>query len=126
MRQRRYSERGFLSITAVLSLLFLGALIFVAFRLIPPYIDNYELQDAISNLVRTATYAPVTEQELRQTIKKRAEELGIELDDRQLVVQKNKSSVNISAQYDVTVDLLAREVVLHFQPSAGNRNITAR
>ena len=126
MRQRRYSEQGFLSVSAVLALLFVGALIFLAFKLLPPYINNYQFQDDLENIVRTATYSPVSEQDIRQTVMKQAREMGIVLDDRQVVVQKAKSSVDISVQYEITVDLMVREVVLSFQPSAGNRNITAR
>ena len=126
MRHRRCSEQGFLSISAILSLLFVGALIFLAFKLLPHYINNYQLQSEIENMVRTATYSPVSEQDIRQTVMKQAREMGIVLDDRQVVVQKAKSSVNISVQYEVPVDLLAREIVLSFNPSAGNRNITAR
>ena len=126
MRPRRCSEQGFLSISAILSLLFVGALIFLAFKLLPPYINNYQFQDELENMVRTATYSPVSEQDIRQTVMKQAREMGIVLDDRQVVVQKAKSSVDISVQYEITVDLMVREVVLSFQPSAGNRNITAR
>ncbi|MBI4443288.1 MAG: DUF4845 domain-containing protein [Acidobacteria bacterium] len=126
MRQRRYSEHGFLSVSAILSLLFVGVLIFLAFKLLPPYISNYQFQAAIEDMVRIATYSPVSEQEIRQTVMQRADEMGIMLDDRQVIVQKAKSSVNISVQYEVPVDLLAREIVLSFNPSAGNRNITAR
>jgi len=126
MRQRRYSEQGFLSVSAVLALLFVGALIFLAFKLLPPYINNYQFQDELENIVRTATYSPVSEQDVRQTVKKRAGEMGIVLDDRQVVVRKDRSSVSIAVQYEIPVDLLAREIVLSFNPSAGNRNITAR
>ncbi|MDP2735322.1 MAG: hypothetical protein Q8P12_03885, partial [bacterium] len=67
MRQRRYSEQGFLSFSAVLALLFVGVLIFLAFKLLPPYINNYQFQDELENIVRTATYSPVSEQDVRQT-----------------------------------------------------------
>ena len=57
----------------------------------------------------------------------RGRELGISLEDRQVAVQKVRGgSVNIAITYEVPVDLIAREVVLRFAPSAGNQNITAR
>ena len=126
MRQRRHSEQGFLSVTGVLGLLFVGVLIFLAFKLLPPYINNYQFQDELENIVRTATYSPVSEQDVRQTVMKRAGEMGIVLDDRQVVVRKDRSSVNIAVQYEIPVDLLVRQIVLSFNPSAGNRNIAAR
>jgi hypothetical protein len=55
-----------------------------------------------------------------------AGDLGLELDESQVMVQRSGSSVNIAAQYYVTVDLLVRQLDLEFTPSAGNRNIMAK
>jgi len=52
--------------------------------------------------------------------------VGIQLQDKQVVVQKDRTTVSIRISYEVPVDLLARQVVLKFAPAAGNRNIVAR
>ena len=122
----RRSERGFLSFTAILGLLFVVVMIFLAFKLLPHYINNYQLQDEIENLARTATYSVATESEIRKAIQSRANELGLRLEDRQITVRKGRGTVDIAVHYEVPVDLLARQVVLTFDPGAGNRNITAR
>ncbi|MBI3894561.1 MAG: DUF4845 domain-containing protein [Acidobacteria bacterium] len=123
---KTHSERGFLSFSAILGLVFMAALIFVAFKLLPPYISNYQMQSEIEDLSRTATYNRMTEPEIRNAILNRADELGIPLDERQVFVSKGGGSVNIEVHYEVPVDLLVREVVLSFDPSAGNRNIATR
>ena len=121
------SERGFLSFSALFGLVLVAALIFVSIKLLPPYISNYQFQDGIDNLARTATYSPITEADLRKEVIKQGKELGIPLDDRQVAVQKvTGSSVSIVVHYEVPVDLLARQVVLKFDPAAGNRNIVSR
>ena len=125
MRANR-SERGAFSFSVVVAVFVFAAIIFLALRLLPPFINNYQLQDSITNLARTATYAQVTETDIRKTIMKEAQELGIPLQDKQVVIQKGRGSVDISVRYAVEVDLIARKVVLDFQPSAGNRNIMAR
>ena len=79
MRVRRDSEAGFLSFSGILGLAFLAAIIFLAIKLLPPYIDNYQFQDQIENLARTATYTPATEHELREGVKKYGRDLGIPL-----------------------------------------------
>ena len=121
------SEGGFLSFSALFGLVLVAALIFLSLKLLPPYITNYQFQDYIDGLARTATYNPITEADLRKQIIKEARGFGIPLEDRQVAVQKvTGSSVSIVVRYEVPVDLLARQVVLKFEPAAGNRNIVSR
>ena len=121
------SEGGFLSFSALFGLALVAALIFVSLKLLPPYITNYQFQDYLDNLARTATYSPMAEADLRKEIIKEARGYGIPLEDRQVAVQKTTgSSVSIAVHYEVPVDLLARRVVLKFDPAAGNRNIVLR
>ena len=126
MKSANRCERGFVSFSVILGLAILAVTVFAAFRLLPPYIANYQFQDAIDNLARTATYSTITEADLRKDVMRQARDVGIQLQDKQVVVQKERSSVNIQISYEVPVDLLARQVVLKFAPAAGNRNITAR
>ena len=121
------SERGFISFSALFGLALLAAVAFVAVKLLPPYISNYQFQDYIENLARTATYSSVTEADLRKEIIKEARGFGIPLEDRQVAVQKVAGpTVSIAVHYEVPVDLVARQVVLQFNPAAGNRNIISR
>ena len=127
MKSANQSERGFISFSAILGLVIVVATIFSAVRLLPPYIANYQFQDYIDNTARTATYNSVSEADLKKEVMARARELGITLQDRQLEVRKVRGgSVSIRTTYDVPVDLIARQVVLHFEPSAGNQNIVSR
>ena len=125
MRASR-SERGAISFSTIVGVLVFAALIFLALKLLPPFIDNYQFQESITNLARTATYAQVTEADIRKDLMKQAQELGIPLQDKQVVIQKGRGTVDIYVRYAVEVDLIARKVVLDFQPSAGNRNIVFR
>ena len=119
-----HSERGFLSLSGILGLLVLVAVIFLAIRLLPPYITNYQLQDEIETLARAATYSPASETDVRKDLLSRARSLGIQLDENQVVVRKGVGTVDIAVRYEVPVNLIARRVVLKFEPGAGNRNIT--
>jgi hypothetical protein len=127
MKSAKQSERGFISFSVILGLAIVVVTVFSGVRLLPPYIANYQFQDYIDNTARTATYNTSTEADLKNEIMKRARELGITLQDRQLEVRKIRGgSVSIRTTYDVPVDLIARQVVLHFEPSAGNQNIVSR
>jgi hypothetical protein len=127
MKSANINERGFISFSVILGLGIVVATVFSAVRLLPPYIANYQFQDYIDNTARSATYSTITEADLKREIMSRARELGITLQERQLEVHKVRGgAVSIKTTYDVPVDLVARQVVLHFEPAAGNQNIVSR
>jgi hypothetical protein len=123
---RNERQRGFISLSGILSLVVLATLIVLAVRLLPPYISNYQFQDAINNVALVSTYSPASEEEIKKTIIAKAESCGIELAPQQVTVRKGGGSVMIVAEYSVTVDLFVRELELHFDPSTSNRNILAK
>ena len=121
------SEGGFLTFSGLLLLLVVTAIVFAAYKLLPPYIDNYQLQDSMADIARTATYTTrMTTEEIRGQVLGQARQLGIPLSAEQVAVQRSGVTVNISARYDVPVDLLVHQVDLQFAPAAGNRNIIAQ
>jgi hypothetical protein len=120
-------QSGAMNLSGVLLILVVAAMIFAAFRLLPPYISNYQLQDALENIARGATYnARITAEDIRGEVMTEIRELGIPADESQVEVQRTGVSVNIAVSYTVPVDLLVHQVDLNFEPAAGNRNIAAR
>jgi hypothetical protein len=119
-------EAGFLSVGGIFTALIVAAIIFAAYKLLPPYINNYQLQDSIETIARDATYSRTPESEIRQQVLSEARDLGINLGEDQVAVSRTSTSVNITAQYRIPVDLLVRQLDLEFSPSAGNRNIVAK
>jgi hypothetical protein len=119
-------QQGFLTFTGVLMLLVVGAMIFSAFKLLPPYIRNYQLQDSVNNIARTSTYSTAGEDSIRKEVLKAAHDAGVTLDPSQVRVGRSRESVDIAVDYSVTVDMMVKPVTMHFTPSAGNRLITAK
>lgn len=117
------SQRGFVSISGIFWLIVLACIIFVSVRVVPPYVNNYQFQDSINTLVLNSSYTPVSEDEIFRTVMLRARDCGIELQPKQVSVHKQTGTVTISASYDVPVDLIVRQVDLHFEPTASNQNI---
>ena len=127
MKLANRTERGGGSFSVILGLAVIAVVIFAAIKLLPAYISNYQFQDFIDNTARTATYSPISEADLKKQIMTRGKELGIPLQDRQVAVKKVRGgAVSIAITYEVPVDLIARQVVLRFEPSAGNTNIVSR
>lgn len=125
-RHNKRGERGFLTVTGVLMVLVLAAMIFASFKLLPPYINNYQLQDGIENLSRTVTYNRATEEDIRKQVLDEATEIGVDLDPSQVAVVKRGATVDIAIDYYIDVDLYVHQMELHFTPQAGNKIITAK
>ena len=118
---------GGMSISGVFVVLVLAAMLFAAFKLLPPYIDNYRLQDALESIARSSTYnARITPEDIRGQVMSEIREIGIPIEENQVEVQRTGISVNIAVRYTIPVDLLVHQMVLNFEPVAGNRNIIAR
>ncbi|HUZ46992.1 MAG TPA: hypothetical protein VMW54_10180 [Terriglobia bacterium] len=119
------SDAGKGGIKAFFALLFLAAVVFCAFKIIPVYIDNYELQGYLDNLaVQTTVQSPVpTPAAVQNKILVEAESLGlpVERDDIKVSISR---TVRINLDYSVYVDLKFYTVTLHFTPSAENSNLT--
>ena len=127
MKSAKQNERGFISFSVILGLAIVVVTVFSSVKLLPPYIANYQFQDFIDNTARSATYSPISEADLKKEILNRARQLGIPLQDKQVTLHKVRGgTVTIQTAYDVPVDLIARQVVLHFEPTAGNTNIVSR
>ena len=124
--RNRDRQKGFLTFSGIMMILIVVAVIFCAFKLLPPYIRNYQLQDSINNIARSATYSSASAETIHKDVMVAAREAGVPLDVREVSVDRSRDDVNIAISYGVTVDLIVQPVTLKFNPTAGNRLITAK
>ena len=120
----RRSEEASGRFKTLLSLAFLAAIIFVAIKTLPVYVNNFELQDHIRRLstqlaVRTKIILP---DEVRNEVVAFAQDHGVPLtaDDVQVTIGRR---VSINVDYTVPVDLMVYTLKLHFTPSAENLSL---
>jgi hypothetical protein len=111
-------------VKALLSLAFLGAVLFCAFKIVPVYVENYELQDYMNQLAVEATvHQPQEKPEaLQNEIYAKAESLGLPVERQNIKVSVGQTVV-INVEYSVDIDLKIYTLPLHFTPSAKNSNI---
>ena len=118
------SEEGSGRFKTLLSLAFLAAILFVAVKTTPPYVNNYELQEHIQQLsIQWAARARVaTPDEIRDEVVAFAQDHGIPLtaDNVKVVISRR---VSIIVDYTVPVDLSVYTLKLHFTPSAENLSL---
>jgi hypothetical protein len=108
---------------ALFGVLMVVAAFYAAWMLLPPYFGNYQFQDDIRNEALMNSYTTKTEQEIRDTLVKKAAEYGIPLKPEQINVRRAGPELSISADYTVHVDLPGFPLDLQFHPATKNKRI---
>ncbi|HYL68444.1 MAG TPA: hypothetical protein VEX69_04700 [Candidatus Limnocylindria bacterium] len=124
MNQRDQSgERGGSKLNTVLTLLIVGFLIFTGVKIIPPYFANYQLQDSMETEARFAIANHKGDEEIREDIWKKVQELEIPAKRENIKVNSEQRSIAISLDYVIPVDLRVYQFTLEFHPHADNHTL---
>ena len=112
---------------AVVAVALFATVVYLGIKLVPPWVNNYQLQDYITSLVRRATYGQgVTEESIRKDVLSKTKELRMPVKGEQIRVVKSTYGVNIDVKYHVVVKTPAYTFNLKFNPTAANKMITAK
>jgi len=97
---------------------------YCGYLLIPPYFNNYQLQDYIESEARLNTYTTKPEQEIKDGVLKQARNLDIPLPAENITVQRGTGELLISCSYTVHVDLPGYPLDLKFAPTSKSKLLT--
>ena len=115
------------TVKLLLGIALIVGVIIVGVQILPPYINNYQFQDALNNQALAATYSKQSEDEIRETAYKAAKDLEIPIRPEQIKVSRAGSmgtgSLIIEASYTVHVDLPGYPVDLNFHAASKNKGI---
>jgi hypothetical protein len=104
-----------------------GAVIYTGWMVVPAFIANYRLEEAIDDSARSAAVnSHRTEDEIRSVVYQDARELQIPLKPEDIKVERNGGDVVISADYAVHVELPVHPIDLQFHPSSKRGTFTFR
>ena len=96
-------------------------------KIVPVYFSNFQFEDAIKNEALQSTYGTRSEEDIRDTILKRAREYDIPLTAKQVHVSRSGSNgtgtLSIEADYSVPVNLPGYSTTLDFHPSSKNKGV---
>ena len=96
-------------------------------RFIPPYFANYQFEDSLKNEAMAATYTSRTEDDIKTVVLKKAKDLEIPLDDKQVKVVRTGTlgtgSLTITADYTVPVSVPGYATDLEFHASSTNKGL---
>ena len=119
----RQSASGRVTLKALFSLAFLAALIFVSFKVLPVYVNNYQLNDYIRTQTPFWLTQRASAEAIRTNIIARAADLDLAIQKEDVTVEANSERVHVSIDYRVPVDLKVYTLQLHFTDSSDNRAI---
>jgi uncharacterized membrane protein len=121
--QRRCSERGEGKFKAIVFTAIIVVGIFLAFKLVPPYVAEYQLQDKMQEMARFGIVNRYSEEQIRDNMFKVVQDLDIPAKREDIKVSVSQALVKVSLEYTVPVDLLVYSTELHFSPSSENKSI---
>jgi hypothetical protein len=101
--------------------------IIIGVQVLPPYMNNYQFQDALNNEALAATYSNKSEDEIRELAYKAAKENDIPIKPEQIKVIRSggmgTGSLMIEANYTVHVEFPGYPMDLNFQATSKNKGI---
>ncbi|MGH9743510.1 MAG: hypothetical protein ACRD51_14285 [Candidatus Acidiferrum sp.] len=97
--------------------------LYVAFKTVPAFVSEYELNDKMQEVARFAVVNRYSEDQIRDNIFKEVQDLDIPATRDQIKVTATQQLVTISVDYTVPVDLIIYSTQLHFSPTSENKSI---
>lgn len=91
----------------------------MAILLLPPYFENWKLQQYLNDVVDDPATANKSPEAIRAGIVNQAGRLGLPVHGDDVRVKRSENAFKIEVLYVVHVDLAAYSVDLHFRPAAG-------
>ena len=96
-------------------------MIYSAVKIVPAYVNDYQLADKMQEQARYAVVSRFTEEQIRDNIFKVVQDLDIPAKKEDIKVVATNAVVKISLNYTVPVDLLTYHMELRFSPSSENK-----
>jgi hypothetical protein len=115
-------ERGEGRLKTILVLVVIAIILYAAIKIVPIYVNDYELSDSMQEQARFAVVNRYSEDQIRDNVYKKVLELGIPAKKEDIKVIATNSLVRISMDYTVPVDLLAYHTELHFSTNSEGKS----
>ena len=124
-RRNLERQQGRGSLGCLFSFLLLGAIGYLGYKFIPPYVSHFELKDAldemavyeVSGIGASQNAKAVDTQEL---VIKKAKEMGIRLEKKDIKIERTIDKIFIHVNYSVPIDLPGSVYQLKFDFTSHN------
>lgn len=118
---RRRLEKGEGRLKTIVIVAVIALLIYSAVKIVPVYVNNYQLSDKMEEQARFGVVNRYSEEQIRDNIFKVCQDLDIPAKKEDIKITATNALVRISMQYTVPVDLLSYHLDLHFAPTSENK-----
>ncbi len=105
----------------IVLLLLLGGL--VLYKILPAYWADYKLGRMLDQTAIVYTYQPKSDPELPAIVVQKADECGVTLEPTDVTVDRTASTLSITANYDVKIDMPGYPFMLHFKTGSKNSDV---
>ena len=115
-RSSQRSQRGEGKLKAIIYTVILVVGVFVAFRLVPLYVNEYQLQDKMNEQAKFAIVNRYTEDQVRDILFKVIQDLDIPATRDDIKLANTNHGITISVTYTVPVDFFVYKTDITFSP----------
>ena len=112
------SQSGEGKLKAVFYLALLVVAVFVAVKVVPVYVAEYQLKDKITEQARFAVVNRYSDEQIKDSIYRTIQDLDIPAKRDDVKVAATNHGLRISVNYSVPVDFLVYQTELNFSPSS--------
>ena len=116
-------QRGAGRLKAIIYTAVLVFAVYSAVKILPAYVNEYQLADKIQETARFAVVNRYNEEQVRDEVYRTVQDLSIPAKREDIKVSVSRAVVSISLDYTIPVDLMVYQLNLHFTPSAENKSL---
>ena len=122
-RSSQRSQRGEGRLKAIIYTVILVVGVFVAIRLVPLYVNEYQLQDKMNEQAKFAVVNRYTEAQVRDILFKVIQDLDIPATRDDIKLATTNHGISISVTYTVPVDFFIYKTDITFSPTSEGLDI---
>lgn len=122
LKQRRF-ERGEGRLKGILIVVMIVLAIYTAWKMVPPYVNDYQLSDKMQEQSRYAMVNHYTVEQIRDNIYKVMVDLDIPAKKEDIKIVADGNVVKVALDYTVPVDVLVYHTDLHFTPNSETKSL---
>lgn len=117
------NQTGSGRLKAILWTAMLAAFVYVCIQVVPLYMADFQFRDTMQTAARFASVGRHTPEDIRADLFKQAQQADMPIRLEDIKVDTHNGTINIEADYSVTVDLHVYQWTLNFHPSVSNSRL---
>ena len=118
---RTREERGEGRFKAIAWTVVILTAIFVAIKIVPAYVNEYQLRDKMQEEARFAVVYHHSDEQIRDVVFREIQDLDLPAKREDIKIDNSSREVSITIDYHVPVDFYVYKTELHFTISTANK-----